>query len=104
MTIPKGGSIAVQQASSYTCLGFSSGILLVGKSDGGVMVLKNGLLVAQLNAVPKSEVSFKDAADGTNHILAVVAVAAFGSGFVAATAGGNVAVFASVRRGGCGPS
>lgn len=90
----------MQQASSYTCLGFSSGLLLVGKSDGGVIVLKSGLLVAQLDAVPKGGFSSNNAADGTDQALSVVAVTGFGSGFVAATAGGNVALYSSVRRGG----
>lgn len=88
------------QQASYTCLAFCSGLLLVGKADGEVLVLKNGILVAQLDVVPKDGVVFKERDKSIPQELSVADVSAFGSGFVAATAGGNVAVYSSVRIGG----
>jgi hypothetical protein len=87
------------QQAAYTCLAFSSDLLLVGKADGAVMVLRDGILVSQLGAHPAVGVDVKERVDVNAQLLSVADVQAFGSGCVAATAGGNVAVFSAVRRG-----
>jgi hypothetical protein len=97
---PPRGLFELQQ-SSFTCLVFSSGFLLVGNENGEVLVLKNGTLVAQLAATPLGDAALKEQDDPALYSISVAAVAAFGSGFVAVTQSGNVAIFASVRRSGC---
>lgn len=90
------------QQASYTCLAFSSGLLLVGKSDGEVLVIRNGILLAQLAAVPdRAAISHRRGSEEINatQMLTVACVVPFGSGFVSTTVAGNLAVYGLVRCG-----
>jgi hypothetical protein len=77
---------------------FSMGLLLVGRTDGVVMVFQNGVQVCELEAASQPS------QQGANEVRAqtvLVDIVACGTGFVTASAGGTIAVYAAVSRGGC---